>query len=360
MSALFAPGFFTSGLVHTALIVGAAVALIAGPLGVFTVIRGQAFAGEALGDIGTTGGSGAFLAGVGPVWGFIVINVVAAALMELVGIQRQRGRDLATGIVLGAGLGLASLLLYLDTTVHNTTGAAVTILFGSVFSIPGSSVPIVVALAVVVLVLLAVAGRPLLLASASPELAAARGVPVRLVGFGYLLALALTVALCALTIGAILSTALLVGPAAAALRLTRRPGTAVVTASLLGVAAIWVGILLAYDSYEWPPRHQGWPVSFFVVAIVFATYLLSGVVAARGDGDGRCLPRAPRPGPVRRGEECSPGSWSMPGSWPASWPPSPGPSASSSCSAGRRSWLTPCPTGRLPGPPARPWSGSTR
>lgn len=281
MSAIIAPGFFASGPVHTALIVGTAVAVISGPLGVFTVIRGQAFAGEALGDIGTTGGSGAFLAGVGPVWGFLVINVVAAALMELVGIQRRRGRDLATGIVLGAGLGLAALFLYLDTTVHNTTGAAVTILFGSVFSIASSSVPIVVVLAIGVLVLMAVAARPLLLASASPELAAARGVPVRLVGFGYLLALALAVALCALTIGAILSTALLVGPAAASLRLSRRPGAAVATASLLGVMATWLGILLAYDSYDWPPRHQGWPVSFFVVTAVFTAYLLSGVVAHR-------------------------------------------------------------------------------
>jgi zinc/manganese transport system permease protein len=281
VSALIAPGFFASGPVHTALIVGTAVAVISGPLGVFTVIRGQAFAGEALGDIGTTGGSGAYLVGVGPIWGFLVINVVAAALMELVGIQRQRGRDLATGIVLGAGLGLAALFLYLDTTVHNTTGAAVTILFGSVFSIDPSTVPVVVVLGVIVLMLIVVAARPLLLASASPDLAAARGVPVRLVGFGYLLALALSVALCALTIGSILSTALLVGPAAAALRLSRRPGAAVVTASLLGVGAIWLGVLLAYDSYDWPPHHQGWPVSFFVVTIVFAAYLLSGVVGGR-------------------------------------------------------------------------------
>ena len=287
MSAVFAPGFFASGPVHTALIVGAAVALIAGPLGVFTVIRGQAFAGEALGDIGTTGGSGAFLVGVGPVWGFIAINIVAAALMELVGIQRRRGRDLATGIVLGAGLGVAALFLYLDTTVHNTTGAAVTILFGSVFAIAGSTIPVVIVLALVVLGLLAVAGRPLLLASVSSELAAVRGVPIRLVGFGYLLALALAVALCALTIGAVLSTALLIGPAAAALRLTRRPGAAIVTASLLGVIATWLGILLAYDSYDWPPVHQGWPVSFFVVVIVFGTYLLSGLVAARSGRDPR-------------------------------------------------------------------------
>ena len=279
---VFAPGFFSSGAVHTALIVGAAVALVSGPLGVLTVIRGQSFAGEALGDIGTTGGSGAFLVSIGPLWGFLIINVAAVALMELVGIQRRRGRDLATGVVLGAGLGLAALFLYLDTTVHNTTGAAVTILFGSVFTIAHSTIPLVVVFAVLVLAILAVVARPLLLASTSPELAAARGVPVALMGYAYLLSLSLSVALCALTIGAILSTALLIGPAAAALQVVRRPGRAVAAAAGLGIAATWIGVLLAYDSYEWPPRGTGWPVSFFVVALVVVAYLVCGALGARG------------------------------------------------------------------------------
>src|ERR1700749_584917 len=101
---VFEPGFFGSGPVHTAPLVSAIAALVAGPLGVFTVIRGQSFAGEALGDIGTTGGSGAYLVSIGPLWGFMIISVAAAGLMELVGVQRRRGRDVATGIVLGAGL----------------------------------------------------------------------------------------------------------------------------------------------------------------------------------------------------------------------------------------------------------------
>jgi zinc/manganese transport system permease protein len=109
-------------------------------------------------------------------------------------------------------------------------------------------------------------------------MAAARGIPVRLVGALYLLALALATALAAITIGTILSTALLIGPAAAALRLTRRPLRAMLTAIALGIGAIWVGILLAYDSYHWPPHEHGWPVSFFVVALVFLTYLASGLV----------------------------------------------------------------------------------
>lgn len=270
LAPVFEAGFFESDAVRRAIVVGVVVALVAGALGVFTVMRGQSFAAEAFGDIGTTGGSGAFLVGVGPLPGFLVFGVLAAGAMELVGIQRARGRDLATGIVLGAALGLAALFLYLDTTVHNTSGAAVTVLFGSIFTISGSTVPLVGLLAAMVVAILLVIHRPLLLSTVSAEIATARGVPVRLVGAAYLLALAVSVALCALTIGSILSTALLVGPAAAALRLTKRPGRAVLVAGLLGVGAMLLGIVLAYDSYDWP-------VSFFVVTIVFAIYLLSGL-----------------------------------------------------------------------------------
>ncbi len=273
------PGFFTAEDVRVAIVVGAIVAIVSGTVGVFTVIRGQSFAGEALGDLNTTGGSAAFLVGVGPVWGFLVAGVVAAAAMELVGIQRPRGRDLATGIVLGAGLGLAALLLYLDTTLHDTTGATATILFGSVFTVSSATIPLVALLGVSVLALVAALYRPLLLSSVSTEMAAARGIAVRPLGAAYLLALALSVALAALTIGTILATALLVGPAATALRLTRRPGAAIALAAAIGIAAMWLGELLAYDSFYWPPTGTGWPVSFFVVTLIFLTYLLSGAPA---------------------------------------------------------------------------------
>jgi len=276
LSPLLEPGFFASEDVRVAVLVGAAAAIVSGAVGVFTVMRGQSFAGEALGDVGTTGGSAAFLVGVGPLWGFVAIGIVAAAMMELIGIQRPRGRDLATGIVLGAGLGLAALLLYLDTTYHNTTGATITILFGSAFAISTATIPLVALLGVVALGILALCYRPLLLSSVSAEMAAARGIPVRAVGAAYLLALALAVALASMTIGTILSTALLVGPAATALRLTRRPALAIAVAAMLGVGAMWLGIVLAYDSYD-AQTGTGWPVSFFVVTLIFIGYLLAGL-----------------------------------------------------------------------------------
>jgi zinc/manganese transport system permease protein len=275
--AIFAPGLFTSSPVQIAALVCAIVAVVAGAVGMFTVIRGQSFAGEALGDIGTTGGAAAYLIAAGPLWGFAAIAVAGAAAMELIGIQRPRGRDVATGIVLGAGLGVAALLLYIDTVQDSTTGATFTIVFGSPFTITSSAIPLVIVLSVISLGIIVLLFRPLLLSSISPELAASRGIPVRLLGAGYLLALALTVALAAFTIGTILSTALLVGPAATALRLTRSPAKAVFAAALIGIATTWLGIVMAYDSYDWPPHGQGWPVSFFVVTLIFLAYLFAGL-----------------------------------------------------------------------------------
>jgi zinc/manganese transport system permease protein len=195
--------------------------------------------------------------------------------MELAGSQRRQGRDLSTGIVLGAALGLSALFLYLSTTSQSTTGAAVTVLFGSIFAVSRSVVPLVGGVGAVALLMVALVYRPLLLSSVNPDLAAAQGIRVHLVGAVYLAALALAVALSAITIGAILSTALLVGPAAAALRLTGSPGRAVLCATGISLLATWAGIVLAYDSYGWPPAHHGWPVSFFVVFLVLVLYMLS-------------------------------------------------------------------------------------
>lgn len=293
LSPVFAPGFFESEAVAIGLGVGALVAVVAGVVGMFTVIRGQTFAGHAFGDIGTTGGSGAYLVGVGPLWGFIVGSLLGAGAMELVGVQRPRGRDLATGIVLGATIGLAALFLYLGMSVQSTTGATVSILFGSVFAISSATIPVIVALGLIVLGGVLLLYRPLLLSSVSPDIAAAQGLPTRLIGVLYLVAVGLAVALAAVTIGTILSTALLIGPAATALRLTKSPVRAMIVAACLGTASTWAGIVLAYDSYSWPPGGHTWPVSFFVVSIVLVAYLAAGVPARVGRSGRRAASGAP-------------------------------------------------------------------
>src|SRR5580692_11043396 len=268
MHYLFEPGLFGSGPVRTALLVGAIVAVTSGVIGVFTVIRGQSFAGHSLADVATTGGSGAFLVGLNQFWGFLAAGIAAAALMEGIGVQRRRGRDVATGVVLGAALGAAALFLYLGTLQTSTTGASFTVLFGSIFVISPDTVPALIASGVIALIVVALLTRVLLLTSLSSDLARAKGVPVRAVGIGYL----------------------------AALRVTKSPGWAMAASALTGVAATWIGIVLAYDSFYWPPHGHGWPVSFFVVTLVLIGYLLTYVKRPR-----RLAPRSPH-----EGAECSP------------------------------------------------------
>jgi zinc/manganese transport system permease protein len=278
---LFEPGFFSSEPVHVAVVVGGIVAVVSSVVGVFTVTRGQSFAGHSLADVSTAGGSGAFLLGMNPLFGFVGGGVIGAGVMEMIGIRRVRGRDLATGIVLGASIGLAALFLYLGTTSSSTTGASQQILFGSIFSTDSSTIPVVVIFSIVCMLIIGFVARPLLLSSIDTDMAAAAGVSVRIVGLLYMLALALAVGLSALAIGAILSTALLVGPAAISLRLTKRIGWTLLTASLVGVANTLLGVLLAYDSFDWSSSHQAWPVSFFIVILIFLEYLVTEIPAVR-------------------------------------------------------------------------------
>ena len=275
LSYLFEPGLLSSGPARVAVLVGTVVAITSGAVGVFTVTRGQSFAGHALADVATTGGSGAFLIGLNQFWGFLVFGIGAAAFLEIIGVQRRRGRDVATGVVLGAALGVAALFLYLGAARTSTTGASFTVLFGSIFVIAPSTVPVLVASGLIALLVVVLLSRVLLLSSLSPDIAAARGVPVRAVGAAYLIALAVSVSLSAVVIGAVLSTALLIGPAATALRIAKGPVRAMAVAALIGVIATWLGIVLAYDSYYWPPYGHGWPVSFFIVALVVVFYLLT-------------------------------------------------------------------------------------
>jgi zinc/manganese transport system permease protein len=274
--------FFASAPVQLALVVGTLVAIVSALVGVFTVLRRQSFAGHALADLGAVGGSAAFLLGIPQLVGFVGAGILAAGVMELVGIKRVQGRDVATGIVFGMGLGLTALFLYLDTQHTGTSNAAISVLFGSLFVIDASVLPLVAVLSAIACLIVIVFFRWFLVESLSQDLAAVRRIPVRLTGILFLVALALAVELSALTIGAVLSTALLIAPAAAALRLTRRIGFAILIAVGIGVASTWLGILISFESYGWFHGAHSWPVSFCIVLVAFGAYLLSGVVVPIG------------------------------------------------------------------------------
>ena len=270
--------FFSSEPVQTALIVGTCAALVSAVIGVFAILRGNAFAGHALADVSSAGGAASFLLGVNPLLGFLGMAWIAAFGMAFLGVRKVRERDLATGIVLGAGLGLSALFLYLDVTTTSTTGAAVSVMFGSMFAIPQRLIGPALMVSAGVFLLVGLLYRPMMLTAVDPDLAAARGISLRWIGLLQLLALGLAVAVCALAIGAVLATALLIGPAGAAIRLSRRPAQAICWAIAIGLTAVWGGIWMAYESYYWFSGNA-WPVSFFVVTLVFLFYLTAVLVA---------------------------------------------------------------------------------
>jgi zinc/manganese transport system permease protein len=277
LRAIFEPGFFTNEPVRVALVVGLIVSAASAFVGVLVVVRAQSFAGHALSDVATAGGAGATVIGASAASGFLAGALVGAGAMESIGVGRLRARDIATGIVLGAAMGATSLFFYLAATRGSSSASAQQVLFGSIFTVPSSAIPLSAAASTVAVGVVALSLRPIVLATISPELAAVRGVRVRLVGTVFIAAVALVVALGSVVVGSILSTALLIGPAAIALRVNRRLGPSLASACAVGVATTWLGILISYDSYDWIGSGRALPVSFCIVAVIVAGYAVSGV-----------------------------------------------------------------------------------
>lgn len=266
---VFSPDMFLNQEVTNALAAGAVTAIICAVLGYFVALRGLSFIGHAVTDIGFTGGAGAALLGLDALWGLLAFSVAAALGVGALG-ERARERDVATGVLLALALGMGALFLSIHTRY---AGEPFSLLFGSIFAVDPGIVQAMVIIGAACLAILAVLYRPLLLASVSPEVAAARGIPVRLIAALFLVCMAMAVAEAAQVVGVLLGTALLIGPAATAGYLSTRPAVAIALAALLAVLQTWLGIVLAYDSYTWPPGNRGWPVSFFITALTLVCYL---------------------------------------------------------------------------------------
>jgi len=242
------------------------VALLSGTVGYFLVLRGQTFAGHALAHVGFTGATGAVLIGVAPLWGMVLITVAAGIGMGIMG-ERLTQRDVAVGLVLSLSLGFGLLFLHFFTAFATQATA---LLFGNVLAVDAGTVWMLLGLGTASLAALAVISRPLLFASLQPELAEAKGVSLRLYAVLFLAIVALATAECAQIVGVLLVFTLMVGPAAAAQRLTRSVGQGIVLSAGLALLQAWGGITLAYDT--------DWPASFWITALSAAVYLLSTVV----------------------------------------------------------------------------------
>jgi zinc/manganese transport system permease protein len=269
---------FTYDFMQNAFAAAGIVSVVSGLIGFFLVLRAQTFAGHALSHVGFAGATGAVLIGTSPLWGLIALTLIAGVGMGLLG-ERLYQRDVAIGIVLAMSLGLGLLFLNFFTAYATQATA---LLFGNILGVDTATVWALLVLGILAIAALATIARPLLFASLQPELAEAKGVSLRLVSVLFLAIVALGVAECAQIVGVLLVFALMVGPAAAAQRLTTRFWQGIGLSVALALGEAWLGLVLAYET--------DWPTSFWITTLSGGVYLLavlaSGLPAQRREATG--------------------------------------------------------------------------
>ncbi|HEX3706997.1 MAG TPA: metal ABC transporter permease [Mycobacteriales bacterium] len=250
-----------------ALIAAGLIAIACGLLGPFVVTRGAAFAVHGTAELAFTGAAAGLLISNDPVVGALVGSVVVATAIGLLG-ARARERDSAIGVILAFGLGLGVLLL---GHYHGFATEATNILFGYIYGVSNHQLVVLVVIVAVVIVATAVMFRPLLFASVDPDLAEARGVPVRAVGLLFLYLLAITVTEAAQIVGTLLVLSLTITPAAAAQRLSARPAVVTGLSVLFAFVAADGGLVANLD-------HPSVKASVFITFISFGLYVLARIV----------------------------------------------------------------------------------
>jgi len=241
---------------------GTVVAIIAGIVGYFVVLRRSSFAAHALSHIGFAGAAGAVLFGVNPVFGLLLFTGVGGFGIALLG-PRAANRDVQIGTVLAFMLGLGVLFISLYTGYATE---AYSILFGEILGISSSDVLVTLFVSLVILAVIAVVYRPLLFASLDEDVAEAKGMPMLLLGIIFMLLVAVATSIAVQVVGVLLIFSLMVTPAAIAQRLTKRPQHAVIISVAIALMATWLGLFVAF--------YEPYPVSFFITSIVFILYLV--------------------------------------------------------------------------------------
>jgi zinc/manganese transport system permease protein len=252
--------------VQSALIACAVLGLVAGVLAPLIVSRGMSFAVHGTAELSFTGGAAALLTGIGVEFGAVAGAVVAALVFGFLGL-RQRERDSVIGVVLAFGLGLGVLMLALyPGRASNKFG----LLTGSIVAVDTTNIAVLGTVSAIVIGALAVLYRPLLFASVDPDVALARGVPVRMLSLVFAVLVGLTTALVVPIVGAILVLTVMITPGAAAARVTANPVVATVLAVVFAETALLGGILLSLA--------PGLPISGYVAAIAFLIYVACRLV----------------------------------------------------------------------------------
>lgn len=267
---------FAHPFMRYAFLAGTAVALAAGLVGYFLVLRAQIFTADALSHVAFTGALAALAAGFDLRVGLFAVTVLVALGMGALG-RRARPDDIVIGGVFAWILGLGVFFLTLYTT-HRSSGtngqAGVTVLFGSIFGLSAGDARLTTIVAAAVCVAVVAIARPLLFASLDEAVATAHGVRVRLLGYGFLVLVATTTAESTQVVGALLILGLLAAPAGAAMRLTARPLRALWISAAIAVASVWIGLVVSYAVPQVPP-------SFGILSVATLAYVGSVAVSTR-------------------------------------------------------------------------------
>ena len=253
---------------RNAFLATAIVGIVAGAVGYFLVLRGETFAGHALAHVGFPGATGAALIGLSPLVGLSLFTILAGIGVGLLGNKAHR--DVAIGLVLTVSLGLGLLFLHFYTAY---AAQATNVLFGNVLGISPGTVGVLAAWGVVSLAALGLIARPLLFASLQPELAEARGVSLALMSTLFMVIVALSTVEAMQIVGVLLVFALMVAPAASAIRLTRGVAAGIATSIGLAVLVAWISLVLAFLT--------DWPTSFWITLLGGLIYFASGALARR-------------------------------------------------------------------------------
>jgi zinc/manganese transport system permease protein len=254
------------------------VAVVSGVVGYFLVMRGQTFAGHALSHIGFAGATGAGLIGLTPLWGLLGFTLAAGIVMGALS-ERISNRDVAIGVVLALALGFGLLFLHYYTSFATQATA---LLFGNVLAVDREMIATLTVLGVVTLIALATIMRPLIFATLQPELAEAKGVPMRFISTAFLAIVAIAVSACAQIVGVLMVFTLMVGPAAAAQRVTTGLWSGLALSAALALGEAWLGITMAYET--------DWPVSFCIALLSAVAYFVCLAMPTKANGPAEAGP----------------------------------------------------------------------
>lgn len=268
----------TSAFMRNALLGGTLVALAAGLIGYFIVVRNSAFAAHALAHIGFPGATGAVLLGLPVTVGLATFCIGGALVIGALG-KRADEREVATGTVLAAATGLG---LFFSSQATKSSSTVTNVLFGNLLAVTHEQLMSFGVAVLVLAVVVAFVYRPLLFASINAEVAEAKGVPVRVLSVVFMALLGLAVTMAVQAVGTLLLFALVVTPAATAIMLVARPGLAMLVSTLLAVFSVWAGLALS-AMFNVPP-------SFVIVTIVSAIWLVVWAIAQRTGTDRRIAP----------------------------------------------------------------------